>query len=210
MTRIVKKAREEAASRTSGKVVEREVIAASGEAARILEEAKAEAAEIVGAAQQARARAIQDGFKEGYERGAEQWQQAVWAARESIKVAVEQAKPQIVQLALRVAEKILRQKLDTTPEAMVTMVDEALRSLQGQNQMRVVLRVNPADQAVLELRRQRWMDRHPSITSLAIVADESFPRGGCRIESDFGTVDATLETQIGVIERHLLGGINNP
>jgi flagellar biosynthesis/type III secretory pathway protein FliH len=42
--------------------------------------------------------------------------------------------------------------------------------------------------------------------SLDIVVDEDLPRGGCRIETDFGTVDATIETQIRVIERHLLGG----
>lgn len=209
MTQIIKKAGETAPA-PSGKVVEREVIAASAEAMRILEEAKAGAAAILASAKEARAQAVQDGFKEGYERGAEQWTQAVWAARESVNGAVDQAKPQVVQLALRVAEKILRQKLETDPEAIVAMVDEALRSLQGQNQMRVVLRVHPTDQPVLEQRRKRWLDRHPAIASITIVADEAQARGGCRIESDFGMVDATIETQIRVIERHLLGGSEVP
>lgn len=210
MTQIIKKSGEPASRTPAGKVVEREVIAASAEALRIVDEARAEAGSLLESAKLVHAKAIQDGFREGYERGAEQWQNAVWAARESVRAAVEQAKPQIVQLALRVAEKILRQKLETQPAAIVPMVDEALRSLQGQNQMRVVLRVHPADEAVLEERRQRWLDRHPSIVSLQVVSDESFPRGGCRIESDFGMVDATLETQMRVIERHLLGGGGEP
>jgi type III secretion protein L len=85
------------------------------------------------------------------------------------------------------------------------MVDEALRSLSAQQPARVVIRAHPDDRGVLEVRRQHWLDRNPGLATLQVVADESFPRGGCRIESDFGMVDASLDTQLRVIERHLLG-----
>jgi type III secretion system HrpE/YscL family protein len=205
MSQIIKKSSDAAAPAASGKVIEREVIAASAEAMRIIEGAQAKAREILASAQQAREQAAKDGYEQGYAKGFEQWAKSVQSARASVKTAVEQAKPQIVGIALRVAEKILRQKLESRPDAMVPMIDDALRSLQGQGQMRVVLRVNPADQLVLEERRQRWLDRLPSVTSITIVGDETFPRGGCRIESDFGMVDATIETQVRMIERHLLG-----
>jgi len=201
VTEIVKKSGEPAPS----KVVPREVIAASAEAMRILETAQAEAAAVRASAEKARADAMEAGYREGYAGGAAQWADAVKSAQSSLKAALEAAKPQIVRMALRVAEKVLRRKLETTPEAMLPMVDEALRSLQGQQQTRIVLRVHPADQAVLEARRQHWLDRHPSTSSLQVVVDESMSRGGCRIESEFGMVDATVETQIQVIERHLLG-----
>jgi flagellar assembly protein FliH len=201
VTEIVKKSREPASS----KVVPREVIAASAEAMRILETAQAEAAQVRASAEKARSDAMEAGHREGYARGAAQWADAVKSAQSSLKAALEAAKPQIVRMALRVAEKVLRRKLETTPEALLPMVDEALRSLQGQQQTRIVLRVHPADQAVLEARRQHWLDRHPSISSLQVVVDEAMSRGGCRIESEFGMVDATVETQIEVIERHLLG-----
>jgi flagellar assembly protein FliH len=89
---------------------------------------------------------------------------------------------------------------------MLPMIDEALRSLQGQQQLRVVLRVHPADRPLLEQRRPHWLDHFPAIATLTIAPDEGLDRGGCRIESEHGTVDATIETQIRVIERHLLGG----
>jgi flagellar assembly protein FliH len=148
---------------------------------------------------------MEAGYRDGYARGAAQWAEAVKSAQASLKAALEGAKPQVVRMALRVAEKVLRRKLETTPDAMLPMVDEALRSLQGQQQTRIVLRIHPADQPVLETRRQHWLERHPGIGSLQIVVDESMSRGGCRIESEFGMVDATVETQIAVIERHLLG-----
>ena len=201
MTEIVKKSGEPAKS----KVVPREVIAASAEATRLLETAQAEAAQVRASAEKARSDAMEAGYREGYARGAAQWAEAVKSAQASLQAALERAKPQVVRMALRVAEKVLRRKLETTPEAMLPMVDEALRSLQGQQQTRIVLRIHPADQPVLESRRQHWLDRHPGIGSLQIVVDESMSRGGCRIESEFGMVDATVETQIEVIERHLLG-----
>jgi flagellar biosynthesis/type III secretory pathway protein FliH len=85
------------------------------------------------------------------------------------------------------------------------MVDEALRVFLTQNHSRVILRVHPADENVLAARRQRWLERNPAIGDLAIVADDTVGRGGCRLETEAGTVDATLETQLEVIERHLLG-----
>jgi type III secretion protein L len=190
----------------SPKVVSREVIAASSEALRIVETAEAEAAKIRASAETVREEARRKGYAEGYDKGASEWAEAVRTARASVASAVEAAKPQIVRMALRVAEKVLRRKLESDPDALLPMVDEALRSLSAQQQARVVIRAHPDDRAVLEVRRSHWLDRNPGIEALQVVADESFPRGGCRIESDFGMVDATIDTQLRVIERHLLGG----
>lgn len=202
MTEIVKKT---APSPGESKVVTREVIAASTEALRILQTAEIEAAQVRASTQAVREEARRAGYAEGYERGASEWAQAVRTARASVAAAVEAAKPQIVRMALRIAEKVLRRKLETEPEALLPMVDEALRSLSAQHQSKVVLRAHPEDRPVLESRLKHWLERNPGMASLQVVADDSFRRGGCRIESDFGMVDATIDTQLRVIERHLLG-----
>ena len=201
MTEILKKG----APAPAPKVVRREEIAASAEAARILDDAHAEARKILDAAIEAHAESVRQGFEEGYARGAGEWAAAIETARRSVGRAIEQSRHQVARLALRVAEKILRQKVESSPEALVPMVDEALRSLQAQPQSRVVLRAHPDDQPALEARKGRWLARFPGLDSLSVVADDEMPRGGCRIESDFGMVDATIETQLRVIERHLLG-----
>ena len=208
MTEIVKKGKEPAASKP--KVVPREEIAASAEATRILEEAEAKARQVLDSAREAHAESVRKGYEEGYARGAEEWAAAIEAARDSVSKAIERSQREVARLALRVAEKILRQKLETTPEALIPVVDEALRSLQAQPRSRVVLRVHPDDRSVLEERKARWLARFPGLESLKVVADEELPRGSCRIESDFGMVDASIGTQLRVIERHLLGGEEGP
>ena len=204
MTEILKKAGDATPS-PGGKIVSREVMAASAEAAHIVEAARRQAEEIVAAAERAREEAVASGFRQGFEQGAGQWVEALRAARARVAEAARKAQPEIVRLALRVAEKILRQRIETHPDAIVPMVDEALRAFLAQNQTRVVLRVNPADEKALATRRQRWLERNPTIGGLVVVPDEAIGRGGCRLESESGTVDATLETQLEVIERHLLG-----
>ena len=204
MTEILKKGGD-AAPLPSGKIVSREVMAASAEAARIVEAARRQAEEIVAAAEQAREEAVASGLRQGFEEGAAQWADALRAARARVAEAARKAQPEIVRLALRVAEKILRQRIETHPDAIVPMVDEALRAFLAQNQTRVVLRVHPADEKVLAAHRQRWLERNPTIGGIVIVPDEAVGRGGCRLESESGTVDATFETQLEVIERHLLG-----
>jgi flagellar assembly protein FliH len=191
VTEIIKKGTEPAEG--GPKVVPREEIAASAEATRILEEAETRAREIVDSTREARAEAVAKGFDEGYARGAAQWAAAIEAARESVGKAIERSQQQVARLALRVAEKILRQKLETSPEALVPVVDEALRSLQAQPKSRVVLRVHPDDQSVLEPHKVRWLARFPGLESLKVVADEELARGSCRIE-----------------KRHLLGGEDLP
>jgi type III secretion system HrpE/YscL family protein len=204
VSEIIKK-QAEAAPAASGKVVSRDVMAASAEAVRIVDAARRQAEEILSSADEAKKAAIESGFREGFDEGAFRWAEALHAARARVAEAARQARPEIVRLALRVAEKILRQRIEARPEAIAPMVDEALRSFLVQNQTRVVLRVNPKDEPVLAARRQHWLEQHPTIGGLAIVSDEAIGRGGCRLESEFGTVDATLETQLHVIERHLLG-----
>ena len=204
MTEIVKKVGEGAPG-PSGKIVSREVLAASAEAARIVEAARRQAQEIKAAAERERDEAVASGLRKGYEEGAAQWADALRTARLRVAEAARRAQPEIVRLALRVAEKILRQKIDAQPDAIVPMVDEALRAFLAQNQARVVLRVHPADERVLAAHRQRWLERNPTIGGIVVVPDEAVRRGGCRLESESGTVDATFGTQLEVIERHLLG-----
>ncbi|MEW6363726.1 MAG: type III secretion system stator protein SctL [Acidobacteriota bacterium] len=209
MTKIIKRPTDEPESASPlpapGKIIDREVIEAADRARRIIEAAKAQADQILLSAQEVRDKTLQEGRQAGYEKGMAEWLAQIQRVQEGMKGLVEQAKPQVIRLAIRVAEKIVRQKLEASPELLVGMVDEAIRSLRGQQQMRIILRVHPQDKEILEARRQKWLERNPFLGSLDIVPDDTLQRGGCRIETEFGMVDTTIETQIRVMERHLLG-----
>ncbi|WP_262342329.1 flagellar assembly protein FliH, partial [Bordetella pertussis] len=96
----------------------------------------------------------------------------------------------LLTLALDIAGQVLRTTLAEHPEAMVAAVRE-------------VLQINPATGAAMRL----WV--HPDDLELVrthladelneanwrLQADESITRGGCRTETAYGDVDATLQTR---------------
>lgn len=209
MTDIIKKQKGDRETQANpvlgGKIIDREVIVASDEAKRIIDEARRAAAEIVASSESAREAARKEGHAEGYENGMAEWIGECRKVREALRELVDGSKPELIRLALRVAEKILRQKIEASPESIVPMIEDALKSVRAQQQSRIIMRVHPDDIATLESRKQRWIEKYPSISSLEVRPEETLSRGGCRLETDFGMVDATLETQLRVIERHLLG-----
>lgn len=211
MTDIIKKQKGDRETQANpvlgGKIIDREVIVASDEAKRIIDEARAEAAGIIASSEAAREASRREGRTEGYETGMAQWIGECRKVRDALRELVDGSKPELIRLALRVAEKILRQKIEASPDSIVPMIEDALKSVRAQQQSRIIMRVHPDDIATLESRKQRWIEKYPSISSLEVLPEETLKRGGCRLETDFGMVDATLETQLRVIERHLLGDL---
>jgi flagellar biosynthesis/type III secretory pathway protein FliH len=189
-----------------GKVIEQEVMLAHDEARRIVESAQARARAIVEEAQQEAAAVRRRAHDEGWAGGLAEWESRLVEVGEQARRAVEDARPQLVQLALRVAEKVLRRRLEEKPDAIVPMVEEALEAARGSRGGHLVLRVNPLDVPALEGFRRRLLDRDQRWQSLEVVAEEGMARGGCRIDTDFGTIDASVETQVAAIEQLLLRG----
>jgi flagellar assembly protein FliH len=96
----------------------------------------------------------------------------------------------LLTLALDIARQVVRITVAQQPEALLAAVRE-------------VLHMNPSAGAPLRL----WL--HPLDLDLVrlhlaeelksgswrVLADESITRGGCRAETSFGEIDATLETR---------------
>ena len=107
-----------------------------------------------------------------------------------------------VRLGVAIAEKILHRQLASHPEFATEMIHQALRMAAGQPQLTVYL--HPEDLAA-------WGDRAPQIVqSLTACADATFVsdagtfRGGCRIETRHGEIDARIETMLHRIAEELV------
>ena len=114
------------------------------------------------------------------------------------------AEKEVVELALVVAERIVRQELASNREAIAGVVGEALKKVE--HQQSVVIRMNPADIQLLDQSRLPFSDTvdQPNNTRIRIEADESISRGGCFIETETGDVDARIETQLEIIKAAFL------
>jgi flagellar assembly protein FliH len=107
-----------------------------------------------------------------------------------------------VRLGIAIAEKLLQRQLESRPEFATAMISDALRLAAGQPKLTVYL--HPDDLSA-------WGDRAPQIVqSLTACADTTFVadpdalRGGCRIETRHGEIDARVETMLHRIAEELL------
>ena len=112
---------------------------------------------------------------------------------------IRQTEEQMVRLALGVARRIVHREVTIDRDLLIAMARVALDRL-GES-AKVTVRLNPEDfQATIGAQAAAWHGTH-----VAVVADARVVRGGCRIDSDFGALDAGIDAQIQELAHALLG-----
>jgi flagellar assembly protein FliH len=106
---------------------------------------------------------------------------------------------QMVSLALAVARRIMHREVSLDRDLLIAIARVALDRL-GED-AKISVHLNPDDYAATEAARTREWEG----TQVSVVADARVPRGGCRIESDFGALDAGIDAQIQELAHALLG-----
>jgi len=90
--------------------------------------------------------------------------------------------------ATSLARQVLRSELATRPECVTQVAEQALDALLL-SARHIVLRVHPDDHALIAAGSADAI----AARGARLVADAQIARGGCRIESDIGLVDATVD-----------------
>ncbi len=134
-----------------------------------------------------------EGLAQAREQGAEEARRLhalVQACAESVGSLEEKMGQSLLTLALDIAQQVVRTTLAEQPDTVASAVREVLHiNPTAGGQMR--LWANPADIELIrlhladELKEGHWR----------VLADESIARGGCRAETPFGDIDATLQTR---------------
>lgn len=188
-------------------IIRSDVIEARSEGQAIRERAEAEAVDIREQAQkdaeELKAKARDQGYREGCDKGAAELSQAVAQSSRRLAQIEEQAIAQLRDLAMTIARKILGCELEARPEVVVDIIKQAL-SDKARQRRELVLRVNSEDLAVVREHRSELLEVLSRAKEIAIREDPDVARFGVVIETDAGIIDAQLETQLAVFERMLL------
>ena len=110
-----------------------------------------------------------------------------------------QVEPEIVQLALAIARKILHREAQLDPWLLAGMVRVALEQIDGATH--VVLRVHPQNAA--EWRRYLPMHLNPAEVP-EILEDPTQLPDQCKLETSMGTTTIGMEVQLKEIEQGLM------
>lgn len=183
------------------KVLKNQIIFAREEAARILEEAEEFAAEIRLEAKEDAENLRAEAYRSGVEKAVTEFEQNLLEIREIRERVWRETEQDLLRLSIRLTEKILGRELKSDKKAVADIVAAALQNARQQEKLTV--RVNPADLPVVEKEIEN-LTRTGRVRFMDFVADPRVSEGGCLIESEVGTIDARLETQLRVLERALL------
>ncbi|WP_010582712.1 FliH/SctL family protein [Schlesneria paludicola] len=107
-----------------------------------------------------------------------------------------------VRISVAIAEKLLQRQLESRPGDAKEMIAAALRLAVGQPQLTIHL--NSADLGILGDRAVQVVQSLTACGETTIVSDAGMTRGGCRIETRHGEIDATIETMLGRIADELM------
>jgi type III secretion protein L len=198
---VIKGAATNLAPGATGSVVKRAVVESRAEARRILAEAEQEAAALRANAENAARELREAAYQEGREAAMLEITQLLLDIRQRRETVLAEVEEDVLRLSVKLAEKIIGREIEQRDATLADIVSTALRHARQQEML--VVRVNPADLAAIQAQRES-IDSAARARFLDIIADPRVGRGGCLIESESGTVDAQLSTQLRVLERALL------
>jgi len=157
--------------------------------------------------------AYSEGMQRGMEAGRSQFEESVaqaGAALEGAAAAIREAReeflaslePQVAELALAIAGRILEREAGADRQLVATAAAKALRHLVDREQLRI--RVNPADLEGLRAEKAGLLEEFDDVREVVVEADETVSPGGCIAESRLMQADATVEAQLDAILAALL------
>ncbi len=112
---------------------------------------------------------------------------------------IHETEREMVQLALTLARRVVHREVTLDPELAAALAHVALERLGTTTP--ATIRLNPEDYTIVAQDDARWGGQ-----TVTVVPDPSISRGGCLVESAFGSVDATIERQFDELSRALFGG----
>lgn len=180
-------------------------------AAQILSQAQQQAKQtFVQAAERGRQSAFDAARKAAIDEMHAKWQALLPVLQQAIENTAQlrthwlrQWEHQVIELALAIAERLVRGELSRRPTIAHEWIRESLE-LAGNGQ-RVTLRLHPADYEALGPLRESLTAQFGNLAATDIVPDSSIGAGGCRVETEFGHFDQQISAQLKRIEEELAG-----
>ena len=175
---------------------------AQEEASRIIEEAKSEQDSLK---KSGYSEGVNQGREEGFSEGKAEVErlierthkilEGVMARREEILSETEQ---QIVELVILMTRKVVKIISENQKSVVMANILQALKKVKGRGN--VTVRVNMSDVKLTTEHIQDFIKQVENVQGITVLEDSSVDKGGCVVETDFGAIDAKIQSQLSELE----------
>ena len=179
---------------------------AQEEASRIIEEAKSEQDSLK---KSGYSEGVNQGREEGFSEGKAEVErlierthkilEGVMARREEILSETEQ---QIVELVILMTRKVVKIISENQKSVVMANILQALKKVKGRGN--VTIRVNMSDVKLTTEHIQDFIKQVENVQGITVLEDSSVDKGGCVVETDFGAIDAKIQSQLSELETAIL------
>lgn len=188
------------------------------------EQAREEAKTVIGEAleqaryieQEARTQGYAIGYNEGFQQGEQdarnQTHQLAAQQRANLRADVEmflsqveeerqrawaEMEPQVIEMVFELARMVIKQEVEVSRTIALAVIRNALRRVSDLGTIR--LRVSPEDLDKVRSSREEILAIMDGVRHIEIIEDRRVGKGGCIVETDSGSMDARIETQLQMI-----------
>ncbi len=121
--------------------------------------------------------------------------------RQAVPQVVRAAETTLVSLALEVAQRLVAD-LPISAPMMEAAIREALAQVEENAQ--ITVRLHSADLELLQTANSTLVQAGESAKEIRFLGSPEVTRGGCLVQTRFGTIDARRETKFDLLKRSLL------
>lgn len=108
----------------------------------------------------------------------------------------------IYEIALETAKKIIKKEIETDKEVNIEIIKGALEEV-NKTENRITLKVMPQDVEIIRDKIPPMFKNEFTEAKIAVIPDQNIKEGGVIVETSNGIIDATIETQLSIIEKAL-------
>ena len=147
-----------------------------------------------------------DAWSEGYQKGIEEAQNQLSTLNKSIEeyfnykgVVVDAISQSVYDIALEIAQKILKKEIASDDSAMLNMIKDILSDI-NRHESRITLKVRPDDVNGIKKHFDELFPEGLFDAKVSVLAHKTIQEGGVIVETSNGIVDARLETQLEILK----------
>lgn len=158
----------------------------------------------------------QEAFSRGRQAGLEEAEARFGKSAEALAQALEEVSRlraslltgsvhDMTRLVMTIARQVVQTEIHLNPEIVLKTVERALQAAVQSDSHHI--RVNPGDLEIVRENKPLFLAAVSGLKNITFEADPAIAPGGCRVESELGEVDATIDGQLEEIHRTLQAAV---
>lgn len=108
---------------------------------------------------------------------------------------------EVLELCLAISKKVVQRELELKEDSVLASVRAGLKAIAGAGE--ISIKVNSKDLEVLHSNKGDLVKFGNGVKGVILESDDAVSKGGCVITTNYGEVDATIETLMAEIDERL-------